>query len=405
MRDGWAPDAPFVEKLPVVSPRCRSFLEAPDQAAKGLRIEAHDDWGACEEIEPEIEYTNTYYRTGYCHQLLDWSAEERATVAEVVEICGSMPVLARLLGGWLKDRRPAELRRQIVAKVTQMLQTARFKIFEGVFGRPVTGLWVALHMLVSVLPDAATDVLGYLSKVREPCCGEELAEVTLLGAPLEMDALCARMYTVGLLRRTRLFCHITSEGVIDSIAMWLSPTVAPVKAAERYYETGVWNQGSIAESSALSSDDEPVDLRLALREVVCEDCRMGQGLTRQLWAEILSSEHDVDDADDVWLRVAAADKEGGRLRKQSQLSDDGSADWRFRFSQLDVLGVLQRCVSMAAGVSGSLAEVRTAKALLLLVDEMAFDVIADPEARDADMVAPLPLQVIFVTYIAYTIYF
>ena len=26
-------------------------------------------------------YTNTFYRTGYCHQLLDWSAEERATVA------------------------------------------------------------------------------------------------------------------------------------------------------------------------------------------------------------------------------------------------------------------------------------------------------------------------------------
>jgi hypothetical protein len=38
--------------------------------------------------------------------------------AEVIEICGSMPVLARLLGGWLKERRPAELRRQIVAKVT-----------------------------------------------------------------------------------------------------------------------------------------------------------------------------------------------------------------------------------------------------------------------------------------------
>ena len=58
--------------------------------------------------------------------------------------------------------------------------------------------------------------------------------------------------------------------------------------------------------------------------------------------------------------------------------------------------VLQRCVGMAAGVSGSLAEVRTAKALLLLVDDMAFDTIADADARDADMVAPLPLQVVVV---------
>jgi hypothetical protein len=56
-------------------------------------------------------------------------------------------------------------------------------------------------------------------------------------------------------------------------------------------------------------------------------------------------------------------------------------------------GVLQRSVAMAASVSGSLAEVRTAKALLLLADDMAFDTIADPLARDADMVAPLPLQV------------
>lgn len=58
--------------------------------------------------------------------------------------------------------------------------------------------------------------------------------------------------------------------------------------------------------------------------------------------------------------------------------------------------VLQRCVGMAAGVSGSLAEVRTAKALLLLMDDMAFDTIADADARDADMVAPLPLQVVVV---------
>jgi hypothetical protein len=33
------------------------------------------------------------------------------------------------------------------------------------FGRPVTGLWAALHLLLEVLPDNATDVLGYLSKV------------------------------------------------------------------------------------------------------------------------------------------------------------------------------------------------------------------------------------------------
>lgn len=56
--------------------------------------------------------------------------------------------------------------------------------------------------------------------------------------------------------------------------------------------------------------------------------------------------------------------------------------------------MLQRSVAMAASVSGSLAEVRTAKALLLLVDDMAFDTIADPLARDADLVAPLPLQVL-----------
>ncbi len=56
-------------------------------------------------------------------------------------------------------------------------------------------------------------------------------------------------------------------------------------------------------------------------------------------------------------------------------------------------GVLQRSVAMSASVSGSLAEVRIARALLLLVDDMAFDTIADPLARDVDMVAPLSLQV------------
>jgi hypothetical protein len=49
-----------------------------------------------------------------CHTILKPFLNARA---EVIEICGSMPVLARLLGGWLKERRPAELRRQIVAKV------------------------------------------------------------------------------------------------------------------------------------------------------------------------------------------------------------------------------------------------------------------------------------------------
>jgi hypothetical protein len=34
-----------------------------------------------------------------------------------------------------------------------------------VMGRPVTGLWAAMHLLLKVLPDSATDVLGYLSKV------------------------------------------------------------------------------------------------------------------------------------------------------------------------------------------------------------------------------------------------
>lgn len=172
--------------------------------------------------------------------------------------------------------------------------------------------------------------------------------------------------------------------------MWLTPTVVAVNAAERYYETGVWHQGG---SAAASGAVEPADLRLALREVVCEECRMGQGLSRKLWSDITCCEQDDDDDDGVWLRVAAADKgDGGGGRKQSQMSDDGTAEWRFRLSQLDVQGVLQRCVTMAAGVSGSLAEVRTAKALLLLVDDMAFDTIADPMARDADMVAPLPLQ-------------
>jgi hypothetical protein len=104
-------------------------------------------------------------------------------------------------------------------KVTLMLEAARFKLFERVFGRPVTGLWAALHLLLKVrnslviffiivtvvsiiifcvviisvitvsmimfiiiiiiiitpitillllqvLPDAATDLLGYLSKVQ-----------------------------------------------------------------------------------------------------------------------------------------------------------------------------------------------------------------------------------------------
>ncbi len=70
-----------------------------------------------------------------------------------------------------------------VVQVTQMLQAARFKTFEKVrvrrfhshralpltgyqvMGRPVTGLWAAMHLLLKVLPHSATDVLGYLSKV------------------------------------------------------------------------------------------------------------------------------------------------------------------------------------------------------------------------------------------------
>ncbi len=71
-----------------------------------------------------------------------------------------------------------------VVQVTHMLQAARFKTFEKVLrgqrshshpalhvtryqvmGRPVTGLWAAMHLLLKVLPDPATDVLGYLSKV------------------------------------------------------------------------------------------------------------------------------------------------------------------------------------------------------------------------------------------------
>jgi hypothetical protein len=77
-------------------------------------IEAHDGWGGCENTEPDMEceprrhccrlqtvfvvdihglcrYTNTYYRTGYCHQLLDWSAEERATVAGALRLLAVRP--------------------------------------------------------------------------------------------------------------------------------------------------------------------------------------------------------------------------------------------------------------------------------------------------------------------------
>jgi hypothetical protein len=175
--------------------------------------------------------------------------------------------------------------------------------------------------------------------------------------------------------------------------MWLTPSVVVVDAAERYYETGVWHQGDVATVTAAAAAGESPDLRLALREVVCEECRMGHGLSQQMWTDIACSVQDDDDDEGVWLRVAAAEDDGASGRKQSQLSDDGTAEWRFRLSQLDVQGVLQRCVAMAAGVSGSLAEVRTAKALLLLVDDMGFDTIAHPLARDADMVAPLPLQV------------
>jgi hypothetical protein len=40
----------------------------------------------------------------------------------------------------------------------------------------------------------------------------------------------------------------------------------------------------------------------------------------------------------VWLRVAAADsgEGGGGGQKQSKLSDDGTAEWQFRLSQLDI---------------------------------------------------------------------
>jgi hypothetical protein len=164
-----------------------------------------------------------------------------------------------------------------------MLQAARFKAFEQVlqsplfpapqaqaydlhqvFGRPVTGLWAALHLLLKLLPDHVTDVLGYLSRVRialrppAPAlsCSRTGAgtlwrrrsgrshivcpvlrplrlcnTLLMLGSPLDMDTLCSRMHTVGawsshlgtaliiqhagLLRRTRLFSYVTSEGVID----------------------------------------------------------------------------------------------------------------------------------------------------------------------------------------------
>ncbi len=122
--------------------------------------------------------------------------------------------------------------------------------------------------------------------------------------------------------------------------MWLTPTVVPIDAAERYYETGIWHQNM--HNAAAAAAAEPCDLRLALREVVCEDCRMGHGLSPQLWTQIAAAgEQDDDDDGGVWLRVAATDKgDGGGGRKQSQMSDDGTAEWRFRLGQLDVQVVL-----------------------------------------------------------------
>jgi hypothetical protein len=141
---------------------------------------------------------------------------------------------------------------------------------------------------------------------------------------------------------SRAKLHVSHD--FFSIAMWLTPTVVPINAAERYYETGIWHQtmhdaaaDAAAVAVAATSDAEPADLRLALREVVCEECLMGHGLSPQLWAEIAASEQDDDDDNGVWLRVAAADRsEGGGGPKQSQISDDGTAEWRFRLSQLDV---------------------------------------------------------------------
>ena len=55
MRGGWAPDVPFVEKLPVISPNCRTLLEACGPGEACDVIQAHDGWGACEDAEPDIE--------------------------------------------------------------------------------------------------------------------------------------------------------------------------------------------------------------------------------------------------------------------------------------------------------------------------------------------------------------
>ncbi len=66
MRNGWAPDVPFVEKLAVISPNCRALLEDPGQGAGGALIEAHDSWGGCEDTEPDIECTCPHVGTGIC---------------------------------------------------------------------------------------------------------------------------------------------------------------------------------------------------------------------------------------------------------------------------------------------------------------------------------------------------
>ena len=69
MRNGWVADVPFVEKLPVISPNCRDLLDHAGQGAGGAPIEAHDSWGGCEDVEPDIEcpYISTVmFFADYC---------------------------------------------------------------------------------------------------------------------------------------------------------------------------------------------------------------------------------------------------------------------------------------------------------------------------------------------------
>ena len=55
MRNGWASDVPFVEKLSVISPVCSTLLDDGGEDGTRPLIQGHDGWGGCENVEPDIE--------------------------------------------------------------------------------------------------------------------------------------------------------------------------------------------------------------------------------------------------------------------------------------------------------------------------------------------------------------